>query len=143
VPAPEKSLRRIVHKVSVPTTAVLPPQMAPKAPPVMSPKEKNSTGQGAGEASRKSDSSSDGFCQLGVMTSGTPLLAEVLAALEADLRQYISSVATSDRTVVLGVATARGSEPPGVDPGTAADRWVSGAGMLVPRLSALPGHDRC
>jgi hypothetical protein len=45
--APEKSLRRVVRKVVVLASAVVAPQAAPEALPVVPPEEENYTSQGA------------------------------------------------------------------------------------------------
>jgi hypothetical protein len=81
----EKSLRHAVRKIVALTVEMM--QAAPEAPPVVVPEEKNSAGRGVGEASRKRDSSSDGFRQLGVTTSGVLPSAEMLAAFEVELQQ--------------------------------------------------------
>jgi hypothetical protein len=104
---PEKSLCRVVWKVTVSALVAVALQMALEAPPppVVPPEEKNSAVQGAGETSRKSDSSSDGFRQLGITTSVALPSAEVLAVFEAELRQQIPSAAADDRALVPSVAT--------------------------------------
>jgi hypothetical protein len=82
-------------------------QMAPEAPPVVLPEEKGSAGQGAGEVMRNSNSSSDGFCQLGVTTFGVPPSVEMLAAFEAELQQQISSVAAGEHAATSGGLSPR------------------------------------
>jgi hypothetical protein len=82
-------------------------QTAPDAPPVVLPEEKGSASQGAGEAMRKSDSSSDGFRQLGVTTFGVPPSVEMLEAFEEELRQQISSVAAGEHAATSGRSSPR------------------------------------
>jgi hypothetical protein len=69
-----------VQKIVAPTAEMT--QTTLETPPVVASEKKNSAGQRAREASRKSDCSSDGFCQLGVAMSSVPPSAEMLQHLK-------------------------------------------------------------
>jgi hypothetical protein len=70
--------------------------------------EKSTVGSCAGETSRKSDSSSDVFHQLGLTMSWPPLSAEALEALEAELRLQVSSTAGGDCAVIADLPATEG-----------------------------------
>jgi hypothetical protein len=86
-------------------------QAATKAPPMVAPEEKSSVGQGAGEASWKSDNSRDGFRQFRITMSDVLPSAEMQAAFEAELLYQISSVAAGEDTAAPGIATMGGGSP--------------------------------
>lgn len=73
--------------------------------------EKNSADRGAGEVLWKSDSSSDGFRQLSVTTSGVPPSVEMLAAFEAKLWWRLSISVAGEHAQASGVASVGGPEP--------------------------------